>query len=401
MTRAVAITGVGAITAAGPDAACLGEALRRHRSGIRSSADLDGLPVGAAPDPPRAVDARRLDRSAALFFAAAEEAWRSADLAEPTAPDRCAVLEGSSLGPMSELLSVHRTRLSNGRGPAPRPSDLIRFMPGAGGVAFAQRHGVRGPVSHLSAGSVSSAYAIVQAIREIESGVVDVAVAGGGEAPLQEDLVASFDAAGILSPARNGEPSCRPFDRRRSGTVLGEGAGALVLESLEGARSRGVRPLAIVAGAGTAAEAYSVVRPRASGSGIREASAAALRGIDRGEIAWIKAHGTGTIEGDAAECRGLAALFEGRLPEIPLTSLKPLFGHCLGASGAVEAVAAVLALADGLIPATLGTTDPDPQLPAFTLAMHAIHSDAPVVLLLSEGFGGRSAALVLRRPPRS
>ena len=397
MKQVVAITGVGAVTAAGPDAARLGEAMRRERSGVEPSADLDGLPVGAAPDPARTPDTRRLDRSAAFFFTAAEEAWRSAGLAEPPAPDRSAVVEGSSLGPMGELLSVHRARLSRGRGPAPKPSDLVRFMPGAGGVAVAQRHGIRGPVSHLSAGSVSSACAILQGIREIASGAIDLAVAGGGEAPLQEDLVASFRAAGILAPARSCEPPCRPFDRRRSGTVLGEGAGALVLESLEGARARGARPLAIVAGAGIAAEAYSVVRPRASGAGVREASEAALRGLDPREIGWIKAHGTGTIEGDAAECRGLATLLNGRLPETPLTSLKPLLGHCLGASGAIEAVAAVLALGFGFVPPTLGTSEPDPALPPFTLAMRAIDADAPAALLLSEGFGGRSAALVLRR----
>ncbi|HUP01131.1 MAG TPA: beta-ketoacyl-[acyl-carrier-protein] synthase family protein [Gemmatimonadota bacterium] len=397
MTRLVAITGVGAVTAAGPDAAHLAEALRRERSTVQPSADFDGLPVGSAPDPPRATDARRLDRSAAFFLTAAEEAWRSAGLADPPAPDRCAVFEGSSLGPMAELLCVHRERLASSRSPAPRPSDLVRFMPGAGGVALALRHGIEGPVSHHSAGSVSAAWAIIQAVREIESGAIDVAVAGGGEAPLQEDLIASFGAAGILSPARNGDPPCRPFDRRRSGTVLGEGAGALVLESLESARSRGVRPLATMAGIGTAGEAHSVVRPRASGRGVRRAAEAALRGIDPGEIGWIKAHGTGTVEGDAAECRGLAALFERRLPRIPLTSLKPLFGHCLGASAAVEAAAAVLALASGLVPATLGSSEPDPELPPFALATRTSRSDAPVALLLSEGFGGRCAALVLRR----
>ena len=396
MTRGVAITGVGAVTAAGPDAACLRSALRDGRSCVAPTPRLGALAAGSAPDPPRRSDTRRLDRSAALFCAAAEEAWRAAGLAGMASPEHCAVLDGSSLGPMPELLAVHRARLANGSGPAPRPSDLVRFMPGSGGVAFAERHGIRGSVSHLSAGSVSSAYAIVQAIRAIQSGEVEVAVAGGGETPLQEDVIASFGVAGILAPADGGDSRCRPFDRRRCGTVLGEGAGAVVLETVEHARSRGVPPLAIVVGAGTAGEAYSMVRPRREGTAIRGASAAALGGIDPGEIGWIKAHGTGTMEGDAAECRGLAALFGRRLPEAPLTSLKPTLGHCLGASGAVEAVAAILALQDGFVPATLGTMEPDPALPPFTLVTKTIHPVAPTALLLSEGFGGRSAALFLR-----
>jgi 3-oxoacyl-(acyl-carrier-protein) synthase len=397
MTRAVAITGVGAISAAGPDAAHLLTALRDGWSGIRPAPELGELVAGRAPDPSRTADTRRLDRSAALFCAAAEEAWRSAGLDRIVPPERCAVVDGSSLGPMGELLAVHRARLANGVVPAPRPSDLVRFMPGAGGVAFAQRRGIRGPVTHLSAGSVSSAFAILQAIREIRSGTVEIAVAGGGEAPLQEDLIASFGVAGILARAPKGDPACRPFDRLRCGTVLGEGAGALVLETVEHARSRGAPPLAIVAGAGTAGEAYSLVRPRCEGNGVREASATALGGIDFGELGWIKAHGTGTTDGDAAECRGLAALFGRRLPEIPMTSLKPTLGHCLGASGAVEAVAAVLALQEGFVPATLGTTEPDPSLPPFTLATKRTDSVGPAALLLSEGFGGRSAALVVRR----
>lgn len=396
MMRRVWITGVGAVTAAGPDAADLLAAMLSERSCLRPSAALGGLRAGIAPDLPRTRDARRLDRSAAFFLTAAEEAWRSAGLGERTpTPERSAVLEGSSLGPMAELLSVHRTRLARAPGPTPRPFDLVRFMPGAGGVSFAQRHAIKGSVLHVSAGSVSSACAIVQAIQEIATGAVDLAVAGGGECPLQEDVVASFAAAGILSAARNGDAPCRPFDRARSGTVLGEGAGALVLESEESARSRGARPLAIVVGAAVAAEAHSMVRPEASGIGVRDAAAAALKCTSAARIGWIKAHGTGTVEGDAAECRGLAALLNGRLPGIPLTSLKPLLGHCLGASGAVEAVAAVLALGERFVPATLGSTDPDPGLPPFTLARRSTPSDAAEALLLSESFGGRSAAIVL------
>jgi 3-oxoacyl-(acyl-carrier-protein) synthase len=398
MTRRVWITGVGAITAAGPGAADLLAALRAGRSCLRPAAALGGLQAGIAPDPPRSRDGRRLDRSATFFLAAAEEAWRSAGLeSRASAPERSAVLEGSSIGPLSELLSTHRARLERTSRPVPRAFDLVRFMPGAGGAAFAQRHAIQGPVFHLSAGSISSACAIVQGIALIAGGAVDVAVVGGGECPLQEDVVASFAAAGILSAAQNGDRPCRPFDRRRSGTTLGEGAGALVIEAEESARRRGARPLAVVVGTGIAAEGRSMVRPEASGDGVRRAAEAALAGTSPARIGWIKAHGTGTAAGDAAECRGLAAVFDVGLEGIPLTSLKPTLGHCLGASGAVEAVASVLALGGGFVPSTPGSTEPDPELPAFTLATRTIPSDAPEALLLSESFGGRSAAIVVGR----
>jgi 3-oxoacyl-[acyl-carrier-protein] synthase II len=239
--------------------------------------------------------------------------------------------------------------------------------------------------------------AIGEAFLHIAAGRADVVVAGGAECPLQRDIVTHFRAAGILSAPRDGEPACRPFDERRAGTVLGEGAGVLILEAAEHAARRGAPPRALVNGFGFVCEAISMTCPAPDGRGVAAATRQALHGVPRNRISWIKAHGTGTRANDAAECRGLAAVFGDRLPRVPLTSLKSTLGHCLGASGAVEAVATLLALEHGFIPATLGTERVDASLPPCTVVTSPTSTDARQVVLLAESFGGRCAALVLGR----
>ncbi len=393
MAREVWITGMGAVTAAGVGLAPLYDMLRQGTTGVRRIPELGGLPGARAPDPPIPRSARRLDRSARLFLLAAVEAWHGAGL-DDAAIDltRCGVIEGSSLGPMAELLETHREQLAN---PCARirPSALIRFMTGAGGAAFSQQREIQGPVLHVSAGSVSATCAIGEAFQKISAGLADVIIAGGAECPLQTDVVNNFRAAGVVTDT----DSCRPFDARRSGTVLGEGAGALVLEAADNARRRGADPLGRVAGYGFASEAYSMVAPRPDGSGVACAVRQALADTDGEFVGWIKAHGTGTQMNDAAECHGLATVFGDRLPEIPLTSLKPMLGHCLGASGAVEGVASLLALAHGFIPPTLGLEQLDPSLPPCTVQQDLETSDAARILLLAESFGGRCAALVVEK----
>jgi 3-oxoacyl-(acyl-carrier-protein) synthase len=398
--RAVWVTGLGAVTVAGVGTAPLREALRAGRSGVRPLPELDGLPAAPAPDPPRDRRARHLERSAALFLAAAEEAWRDAgfgDEVPPPDPMRYGVIEGSSLGPLADILDTLRARLAGDDG-ALRPTGLVRFMTGAGGAALAHIHGLRGPVLHVSAGSVSAACAIGEAFQKIRSGVADVVVAGGAECPLQRDVIEHFRVAGILAVPDQGEAACRPFDARRRGTVLGEGAGVLVLEDAEHAARRGAQPHAVVWGFGITCEAFSMITPEPCGAGVADSVRAALGESSIHSIGWIKTHGTGTKLNDAAEVRGLASAFGTGLEAVPLTSLKPALGHALGASGAVEAVAALLALESGFVPPTLGTAGPDPELPPCRVALSAEPSDARAALLLSQSFGGRCAALAVSRP---
>jgi 3-oxoacyl-[acyl-carrier-protein] synthase II len=391
MSDGVWVTGIGAVTAAGIGVAPLATMLVMGRSAVRPIPSLDCMPAGLAPTPPRHPAGRHLDRSARFFLQAGEEAFHDARLKDGHFdPRRCGVLEGSSLGALADLLTEHAEQ---GRSAA-RPSRLVRYMPGAGGAAFAQLHRVSGPVLHLSAGSVSAAYAIAEGVEKIRSGRLDLVIAGGAECPLHPEVLASFQSAGILAPRDSGDAACRPFDARRQGTVLGEGAGVLVLESPEHASRRGAWPRAVIRGYGMSCESYSMTAPDPAGAGVAEAAREALSGL-RGAPGWIKTHGTGTRLNDAAECRGLASLFGEALAEIPITSLKPALGHCLGASAAVEAVGAILALELGIVPPTLGSEQRDPDLPRHRVAALGCKPTTDSVLLLAESFGGRCAALTL------
>jgi 3-oxoacyl-(acyl-carrier-protein) synthase len=387
--REVWITGIGAVTAAGSGVSELERLLLREESGVIRN-PRDSLATARCPTPPRRPVTRRLDRSALLFFTAGEEAWRDAAL-DTTAwcRQRATVIEGSSVGPMGELLEAAR-----GTG-ALTPASLIRFMIGAGGATLAQSFGIEGGALHLSAASVSSACAIGEGYLKVATGLADLALVGGGESPLHSAIIEGFRAAGILAPSEAGPLPCRPFDAARCGTVLGEGAGALVLEARDHALGRGAVPHAVVRGFGLSGESFGMTSPDPSGCGVRRAAEQALGGTPAEELGWIKTHGTGTALNDAAECRGLATLLGDALPRIPLTSLKPALGHCLGASSAVETVAVVLALRHSLIPRTLGTERVDDALPPCTVALRSVPPAAPNVLVLAESFGGRCAALLL------
>jgi 3-oxoacyl-(acyl-carrier-protein) synthase len=392
------ITGYGAFTAAGPTAAFLADAVQSGRSSVRALPEFGGVPCAPIDDFPDCPRRRRLDRSASLFISAAEEAWSNAGLSNMSfEPERIAVFEGSSLGPLAAIIRMHEAELASGHKTRARPHDILRLMPGAGGASFAQDHGVRGPVLQITAGSISSACAIGEAYHRIASGAVDAAVAGGSECPLEASIVERFVASGLLFRATPGAFPCRPFDRTRQSMTMGEGAGALVLESEAHALSRGAVPRALLTGYGFASETWSLIAPDPSGAGVLQATRQAI-GKNGGAPGWIKTHGTGTRAGDAAEYSGLAAVFEKQLRSIPMTSIKPLIGHCLGASGAVEAVATILAIENGIIPATLGTTEVDSSFPLCHMALEQQHCARSSALLLSQSFGGRCCALSIRAP---
>ncbi|MGH7582231.1 MAG: beta-ketoacyl-[acyl-carrier-protein] synthase family protein [Gemmatimonadales bacterium] len=387
------ITGIGAHTAAGPGAASLREALSGCASRAAPAADLGGHWVARAPDPQVGRLDRRLDRSSQFFLVAAREAWRNAGLDRtPIDPDRIAVIDGSSLGPSGDLLAAERNQAREGFPERVHPAFLLRMMFGAGGAVFAQEVGAHGAVFALSAGSTSGMMTVLEGWSKIRSGLADVVVAGGADAPLDPEIVAVFRAAGILAPAAAGLP-CRPFDVARTGTMLGEGAGVVVLERAEHAYRRGVAPLAVLEGVGVSGEDGSMLAPDPSGTGIARAARHALGHAGVRRVGWIKAHGTATRVNDLAECRALA----GSMTRAPFTSMKPLLGHCLGASGAVELVAAVIALGEQFIPPTLGTTHVDPSLGKRRIALEPERLDGSVALLLSQSLGGRCAALALAR----
>jgi 3-oxoacyl-[acyl-carrier-protein] synthase II len=386
------ITGAGAVSAAGMGREPLVRLLSEGASAVGRQ-PASGEWVGAAPAVGQGRELRRLDRAGRLFAAAGQEAWNASGLAVGSFEgSRAGLFEGSSLGPLAEVAREAREGCPGGD--TRRAARLSRFMIGSGGASFAQSHGIHGPVLHLAAGSVSSACAIGEAFLQVAWGRLDLALAGGGEAPLTEDVLGTFRSAGILG-SRDDWP-CRPFDAKRQGTVLGEGAGALVLESAEHAARRGARPLGIMAGYAIATASCAFAAPEPDGAGVADSSAAALAMAGTRQIAWIKAHGTGTRVNDLAECRGLARLLGGRLPESPITSIKSSLGHTLGASAGLETVAALLALELGIVPGTVGTDTPDPLLPSCTIATQPQRARNGDVLVLAESFGGRSVALVIR-----
>lgn len=383
------ITGIGAVTPAGCGTSCLRALLRENRSALRFDPCLGGVQVGRAESSRVTRESRHLDASARLFFEAAEEAWCDAGLGRED--QRVVVIDGSSLGPLPGVIDSVRDRMARDGAVAAHPLDLVRFMPGAGGAAFAQLHRLTDSPYQVAAGSISGALAIAQAFERIASGQSDSAVAGGAEAPVQTVIVEAFRRAGIQ--AAPGEP-CLPFDERRAGTALADGAGVLVLESAEHASARGARPRARIVAVGSAAESYSRVAPSPDGEAMVAAATDALRARDV-RIAWIKAHGTGTRAGDAAELRGLSRLIGSEPHDVPVTSLKSAIGHSLGASGAVEAVATVLALQENMVPGTYGFTRPDRDVPRLTIAAEARPASPGAVLLLSESFGGRAATILM------
>lgn len=387
------ITGIGAHTAAGAGVASLRTLMSSPRTCAMPDARLRSIWVARAPDPDMDRSGARLDRSSQFFMVAAREAWRHAGLGIGTLdPDRVAVIDGSSLGPMSDLLAIERERVEQGFPTRVHPSYLLRMMFGAGGAAFAQEVGAHGSVFALSAGSTSGTLAVLEGWGKLRAGLADVVVAGGAEAPLDPEVLALFHSAGILAPTGPISP-CRPFDISRCGTILGEGSGVVVLERADHARRRGAAPLAILEGAGVSGEEGSMTAPDPGGRGVARAARAAVGQGDPARIGWIKAHGTATRLNDAAECRA----FEGNFPGVPFSSLKPMLGHCLGASGAVELVAAVVALAERVIPPTLGTRVVDPALGNRRVVLDPERLDRPAALLLSQSLGGRCAALLVGR----
>ena len=385
------ITGIGAHTAAGPGTGALRDAVLNVHSLARPAAGLCDHWVARAPDPELGRAGKRLDRSSQFFLAAAREAWQHAGLDRALLdPDRIAVIDGSSLGPTSDLLAAERERVRDNFPARIHPAHVIRMMFGAGGAAFAQEIGAHGSVFALSAGSTSGAMTVFEGWAKLRADIADVVVAGGADAPLDPEVIAVFQAAGILAPAGEELP-CRPFDVARCGTVLGEGAGVIVLERADHARRRGTAPLAVLSGASVSGEDGSMLAPDPEGRGVARAARCALKHAG-GRVGWIKAHGTATRSNDAAECRALDGICEGA----PLSSLKPLLGHCLGASGAVELVAAVIALSERVIPPTLGTRHVDPSLGGRRIVLEPERLAGSTALLLSQSLGGRCAALAIR-----
>jgi 3-oxoacyl-[acyl-carrier-protein] synthase II len=405
----VAVTGLGATTPVAGDVAGTWAGVLAGRSGARRlDADwADTVPVDVvaplAVDPAdvlERVEARTLDRSQRVALIAAREAW--ADAGRPQLPaERLAVVMATGIGGALTLLAqADVLRESGARRVSPHLVPML--MPNGPAAAVALDLGARGGVHTPVSACASGAEALAWALDLLRAGRVDAVVAGGAEACIHPLPLAGFAAMRALSTRCPDHPEAasRPFDKQRDGFVLGEGAGALVLERLPDAAARGARVHALLAGAGITSDAHHVSAPDPSGSGAARAVTAALAdaGLSAADIGHVNAHATSTPVGDLAEARALRlALGEGTTAVV--TATKSCTGHLLGAAGAVEAILTVLALREQQVPAIRNLDDPedDVGLDLARIDPRRVRHDAAIST--SFGFGGHNVALAFRRAP--
>jgi 3-oxoacyl-[acyl-carrier-protein] synthase II len=404
VTVEVVVTGLGATTPLGGDVASTWDAMLAGRSGVSALTQdwAAQLPVRIAgqlavePDIDR-VQARRMDRSEQVAVVAAREAWADSGLADAGLdPERLGVVVGSGIGGATTLLSQDDILEASG----PRrvsPHTIPMLMPNGPaawiGLELKAKAGVHAPTSACATGAESIAWALDM----IRSGRADVVVAGGTESVIHPLPIAAFASMRAMS-TRNDEPekASRPFDKGRDGFVLGEGAAVLVLERADLARARGAKIYARVAGAGMTSDGFDIVQPDPEGWGATRAIAMALKdaGIPRSDVVHVNAHATSTPVGDVAE---IIALHKALGDHPVVTSTKSMTGHLLGAAGAIESVATILAIRHGVVPPTINLDDPDDKVDLDVAAHKARHLEIPAALNNSFGFGGHNVALVFAR----
>jgi len=401
----VVITGVGAVTPLGVGARALHERWCAGECGI--SAGKGACTEFDPTDFMSAKEARRADRFTQLAIAAADEALADAgwdgDGATgglPYAPERVGCVLGTGIGGIATLLDAQDALRERGS-QFVSPLSVPLMMGNAGAGALSMRHNLRGPSFAVSSACASGAHAIGSALRMLQHGEADAVLAGGSEAGLTPLARAAFSALDALSPTG----VSRPFDARRDGFVMGEGAAVLVLERDERARARGARVLGVLRGYGASSDAHHLTAPREDGQGQAAAIGAALAdaGVAGEQIAYLNAHGTSTPLNDRAETHAIKLALGEHAGRIPVSSTKSAIGHLLGAAGAVEAVATLLALRDRIAPPTLGLSEPDAGLDldyvagsARPLAVRGDRPEGPVLALSNSfGFGGHNAVLCL------
>jgi 3-oxoacyl-[acyl-carrier-protein] synthase II len=357
-------------------------------------------------DPSHVLDpkeARRYDRVSQFALVASQEAVNSAGLSEGlpggTPPERFGVIFGSGIGGISTFEEQHQILLKKG----PRrvsPFFIPMFIPDISAGLISIRFGARGPNYATVSACASSAHAIGDAFRVIERGDADVMLAGGAEATITPMTIAGFAAMKAMT-TRNDEPqtASRPFDATRDGFVIGEGAGAVVLESLEHAQARGAEILGELVGYGATGDAYHITSPPPGHTGAQEAMRLAL--VDAGaqpeDVDYINAHGTSTPVNDEHETIAIKALLGEHAHQIIVGSTKSMTGHPLGAAGAIESVVCVQACREGRIPPTINHANPDPACDLNYATEGVVERPVGLALSNSFGFGGHNVCLAIRR----
>jgi 3-oxoacyl-[acyl-carrier-protein] synthase II len=399
MKARVVVTGLGAVTPLGVGASALHE---RWASGICGIVDGAGACSDFEPSEFLSVkEVRRLDRFSQLAVVAADEAVRQAGWADelPYEPLRTGCVLSTGIGGLSTVEIQHDVLRDKGA-KLVSPIGIPAYMPNASVAAVSMRHGLQGQSYGVVSACSGGGHALGCAMRMIQCGDADAVLTGGSEATLTEFAFAGFNSMQALSPTG----FSRPFDARRDGFVMGEGAAMLVLEEASAAQARGATILGELAGFGSTSDAYHLTAPEPSGGPASRAITLALAdaGAAPSDVAYINAHGTATPLNDPAETAALKrALGEGEARRIPISSTKSAIGHLLGAAGAVEAVATLQVLRTRVIPPTLGYEVPDPDcdldyVPGEARPLIMADGDSPLAISNSFAFGGHNVALALR-----
>jgi 3-oxoacyl-[acyl-carrier-protein] synthase II len=407
--RRVAVTGVGVVSPLGKSLAEFHAALTEGRSGVRrlpeSLAKDSGVQVGARVDWTPApmfseAEAVNIDRVSQFALAAAAQALAASRL-DPSAADRdrIGVYWGTGMGGAHTLESAYKHVYGAGEWRV-RPLTVVMGMNNAAGSNVAVRHGLRGPFANFSTACSSSAMALGEAMRTIMAGRADAIVAGGSEALLTPGTLAAWQALRTLAPADAANPaaSCKPFDKRRAGLVLGEGAAAFVLEEESQARARGAPIHALLTGYGNSCDAAHMSRPDRDGQvrAMREALIEA--DLEPNAIGYINAHGTATAVGDVVEAEAINVVFGAATNDVPVSSTKSLHGHLLGGAGALEFAVALFALEKGILAPTAFLEQPDPACRVRHVPLRAERVAPPrAVMSNSFAFGGSNVVLIAER----
>ena len=407
MTRRVVVTGLGAVTPLGNDVRSTWEGLTSGRSGIGRITRFDPAAyetqiAGEVKDfdPLKAMDrkeARRTDRFAQLGVAAAAEAMQHAKLDTTKDNDRIGVALATGVGGLETL--IEQVLVMEKRGPSRLSPFLVpMLMANAASAQISMQFGLRGPnLTHVSA-CASSAHALGESAEMIRRGMAEVMVAGGAEAAVIPLAIGAFSTMHAMS-RRNDDPqrASRPFDKDRDGFVLSEGAAVVVLEEREHALARGAEILGELIGYGATADAYHITSPSPEGEGNARAMRMALAdaGIEPTAIDYINAHGTSTQPNDREETAAIKQVFGKHAYDLKISSTKSMTGHLLGAAGALEAIACILAMRNSCIPPTINYTTPDPALDLDYVPNQARPAKVTTALSNSMGFGGHNASLIL------
>jgi nodulation protein E len=405
-SRRVAITGLGIISPLGLNLQDTWDSLREGRSGIQALQDLDcarvGLKVGNGAqvrgfDATKHFEAGReayQDRFAQFSVIAAREAIRHSGLElTPALRERGAIVCGSAVGGQSAIEIGFEDLYISGRGRV-HPLTIPKTMANAGASQISMELGITGPTYTVSTACSSANHAIGQAFRLVSGGLADMAVTGGSEAPFTLGILKAWEAMRVIAP-----DTCRPFSKDRRGMILGEGGAMMILEDFDAAKARGAKIYAEICGMGMSSDAHHLTQPTVEGPSRAMREALREAGLALEEIGYINAHGTGTPGNDPVESKAIRAVFGAHADKLAVSSTKSMHGHALGAAGALEAVATVLALHHGILPPTANYNEPDPECDLDYIPNQPRAARVGAALSNSFAFGGLNAVVAFRAVP--